>query len=273
MMETKGFNTWGEFEEQVCRPLAKNSNGKIWFRGHADVNWELESTLHRKCKSYDLKKYLSEIGKFYTKAKSFANLPWELDHYNFDLKQWDDFTDVSEPGVIRIVKPIIEYMAYLRHHGYPSPLLDWTSSPYVAAFFAYSEDVKNVNEVAIFRYQEMPEGKKFVDYDEGYIVETVDYPIETHKRHFLQQSHYAVALQNVDGYDQFVSFEDVSYRSNKDGEDCGNSQDVIVKYVLPKSERKKVLRSLDLMNISYLSLFDDEQALVDTLALQTFDLK
>lgn len=31
------------------------------------------------------------------------------------------------------------FMTRLRHHGFPSPLLDWPQSPYIAAFFAFNK--------------------------------------------------------------------------------------------------------------------------------------
>src|SRR5690606_2110705 len=54
--------------------------------------------------------------------------------------------------------PAYDFLVYLRHHGFPSPLLDWTRSPYVSAFFAFRQ--ARTSRVAIYVYQEAPRGFK-----------------------------------------------------------------------------------------------------------------
>ena len=265
------MKSWEEFEEQVCRSFIKKGDGAMLFRGQPNGRWKLESTLYRKCDDYILGKYLYQIGDFYNKAKVFADLPWNLDVYDFGFSKWKGLVEASDIEKIRHLKQIVEYMVYLRHHGYPSPLLDWSRSPYVAAFFACCQDSEKADTVAIFQYQQSPNGIR-CGIDCGYDIRVINYPIETHRRHYLQQSCYIVALKTSSECDEFCSYEKIAEESNEEAGQYGSSQDVIIKYTLPKSERKKILNSLDAMNISYLSLFGDEQALIDTLALQIFEL-
>ena len=54
---------------------------------------------------------------------------------------------------------------------------------------------------------------------------------------------------------------------------CKTNQDELVKYILPTSEKGKVLRKLELMNVTALSLFGSEESLMETLAYQQIGKK
>ncbi|HQU28819.1 MAG TPA: hypothetical protein PKZ24_06645, partial [Nitrospirales bacterium] len=49
------------------------------------------------------------------------------------------------------------------------------------------------------------------------------------------------------------------------------SQDQLTKFILPKSERTKVLEKLNLMNVNAYSLFGNEKGLMETLAYKEIE--
>jgi hypothetical protein len=157
--------------------------------------------------------------------------------------------------------PAYGYMAYLRHHGFPSPLLDWTDSPYIAAFFAFRECRNGCDFVAIYIFAEKPNGYKVYSSDAGSIY-SFGPIVESHNRHFLQKSRYTICVK----YDQewyFCPHESAFQRDH-------TKQDVLWKISIPATERTKVLNMLDEYNLNAFSLFGSEESLMETLALRNF---
>jgi LytS/YehU family sensor histidine kinase len=152
-------------------------------------------------------------------------------------------------------------MIYLRHHQFPSPLLDWTKSPFIALFFAFNS-ISDAKTVAVFAYQETKTGGK--DWSDSQpSMAFINKSVRAHKRHHLQQSCYTVCLQEIDGHMYYVKHEQGLNRND-------SNQDVITKYVLPVTLRKEVMGKLDLMNINEYSLFSEDESLVKSLANRVF---
>jgi hypothetical protein len=101
---------WAQFMDYVsslkgCRYL---------FRGQNEP-WRLRTSFHRRGRA-DLGRFLNE------------DVPALYKHLSARTKHVFNLNNPDENGA---------FFNLIQHHGYPTPLLDWTYSPYVAVFFAY----------------------------------------------------------------------------------------------------------------------------------------
>ena len=263
-MEQHDLRNWKEFEEQItllegCRTRRKTETSlhvsPLLFRGQSDASWRLTTTLERvTAKPVTLRQYYRAISGAKSQIEVFTGTQWDVPSLP-EYESWLSSERTLTPGKF----PGYEYMVYLRHHGFPSPLLDWSSSPYVAAYFAFAHARTSNERVAIFAYWEYPGSGKLWSASQPHIHGLGPY-VRGHKRHFLQRSEYTVCLV----FDQVHR-----YGPHEEAFATGEEQqDLLWKFTLPATERVEVLRLLDRYNLNAFSLFGSEESLMETLALR-----
>jgi len=120
--------TWEEFEQEVRVLRApknrENMDPLPLFRGQENSDWPLHTTLDRtKQRGMLFAEYFRRISKIRPEIESFTDRKWKLPEYpavQRDANEYDSFSLQMTSGRL----PAYAYMAYLRHHGFPSPLLD-----------------------------------------------------------------------------------------------------------------------------------------------------
>jgi len=275
-MQEINLNSWEEFEEKIKslenNRLQQESTSKFLYRGQGDHNWSILTTLERNWQGegLSLKNYHHLIFVVKPQIESFTGVNWNILSYPDQFEKWLNENDTLIPhafGSSIDFQDTYSYMVYLRHYGFPSPFLDWSSSPYVAAYFAFRRQAarcKNNVSIYVFLESTSPIGLKSRCSNEPYIYRFGPY-IRTDRRHFLQQSQYTICIMH-DGEWKWAPHEKAFARYDTD-------QDLLWKFNIPYSERLKVLRLLDGYNINALSLFGSEESLMETTALREIHLR
>lgn len=280
--------TWEEFQLRITRDLPQESltllqtncpndwqelqakgilENNFLYRGQGGATWKLSTTLERKSKNpdYCVIGYIELISKVWDEFKS--QFPNEGPNGQVDiigLKQ-----DLARRGEghwnFYLPNEIYEIMATLRHFGFPSPLLDWTNTQDVAAYFAFSNS-NSEDPVSIFVYLEKPLGIKRGSAMGPYIISTsnpekiMPRPIV---RHMNQKAEHTLCIKKDSGKFYFCSHEGLPDMSS---DHC----DLLWKFNIPQDERMKVLDQLRNKGISDSTLYATPDQLVKELTLKYF---
>jgi hypothetical protein len=258
------LSSWEEFQQCAAAfedPTRKRYD-EVWFRGQSDARWPLHTSLERRStKTRAVSEYLNLISEIRPAIETFTGGSFSIpDRLEIELACRDARMILDDR-----LRGCATYLAHLRHGGFPSPLLDWTHSPYVAAYFAFHH-ARHDGDVAIYAYREWTSTLKVGGSDRARIV-SFGPIIKTHKRHFRQQSRYTSCIKFEGGQWFFAPHDEVFGQKNH------FKQDLLWKMTIPAKERLKVLRFCDKVNLNEFTLFDSDEALLEMQAMRVFDLR
>lgn len=268
-MKIENINCWEEFEPKLEEIKSQYLDSQILYRGQSKDYWDLETTLERFGKvGISFENYLDFTLRCVNQIESKIKMKFNLPTKDIIIREINTHNNSFELHL----QPY-KYWIYLRHHRFPSPFLDWTSCPQIAAFFAFASQNKT-ERCSIYIYIERPLGIK-VHSDPGPRIWLMGPDIEAHKRHFLQKSWYTMALKAKKVRPDMTEYHKHEIISHEEiFESSDDTQDLIIKITIPRKERIKVLQYLDKNDINQHSLFDSEnsfnfeESLMQTLAFK-----
>jgi hypothetical protein len=216
---------WSEYMKYV----AELKGRRYLFRGQ-DGPWRLRTSFHRTGRA-DLNRFLSEDIQSLRK------------HLSARTRHFFRLEIPDELGA---------FFNLVQHHGYPTPLLDWTYSPYVAAFFAYRraprERAMQSKTTEIVRIHVLDQSQWKNDYQQlllllfpGPHVSIAEFISIENERMIPQQA--ASTLSSIDDIETYIRSKETENKKYLSAID------------LPAAERDQVMEDLSYMGITAGSLF------------------
>jgi FRG domain len=224
------YNTWRDLKRDLLSELFEDGvfrRDRYLFRGMGSADWKLQPAFDRR---------FSYLGPD-QRLRVWADL----------IEQWR--RGCEEHGHAQeAAREEVALWALGQHHGLPTRLLDWSTSPYIAAFFAFQECLENMprrySHVAIWiLHLDNPVWAK----DQG--VEIVSAPSLGNVRLKNQSGKFTLSHTHFASLEEYVA-------------ECGSGV-ALTKVVLPAAEAVPALPDLDSMGINSYHVYPDLGGLAD----------
>lgn len=225
--------SWAEYKSIAASDL--ELNGAMIYRGQRISTWGLVSSVHR-----------TALVRSIPELNDYAN--YMLPRVHDALEAW-----VGRSWDLNNALGLAEFLAFAQHNGFPTPLLDWTESPYIAAYFAF-EGVNHfrpqTEDVAIFAFNQNAWAATFKQ-----LYDFADFTPHVSVLRPRLVGNHKLAMQQ--GCFTVTNVPDVELhiRHNE-----SNERKFLAKYELDVRERPRVIRELTLMGISAIQLMPSIEA-------------
>lgn len=217
------FPNWEHFKTKISEHLFPNQmfrRGKYLFRGHSDPSWKLVPTFDRMFANQSRSRRLLIADELLVRFK----------------RSLEGFTLPAEALASDSM-----LLAMGQHYGLPTRLLDWTESPYIAAFFAF-------NRSALWGAVDQRVTIWVLDsenpiWSTHYGVEIIDVPSFGNQRIRNQSGKFTLSKT------PFAALEDYVEAHGDDG--------ALQRYMLPASDSTRALADLDAMGIHHATVYPE----------------
>jgi len=212
--------TWNEFKVDLMAELYDGSfqKGKYIFRGQSNSDWELKSSFDR----------------VFEDVKVAAQI---LNEFKNDCERYD----LSHSSVLG---DNLKINALGQHFGLPTRLLDWTYSPYIAAFFSFSDINVNGYDCEYVAIWCLDSTNEIFNQELGLEIVTI-------KQVGNQR------LRNQDGVFTYLKSTDRDLEQFIRKIDIKNESPILRKILIHKSELEVAINDLDAMGINNLKIYPD----------------
>jgi FRG domain len=234
---------WGIYKERRALDVHK----RYLYRGQ-NRPWRLRTSFHRTRRA-DLQRFINEdIPALHRQLSARTK-------HVFNLQIGD------ENGA---------FFNLVQHHGYPTPLLDWTYSPYVAAFFAYRNITNKqaakaapADRVRILVFDQAEWRRDFIQIPQlilpfGFHVSLGEFIAIENERMIPQQA--TSMITNIDDIEGYIQ----------------SKQSAAKKYLwaidLPMSDRRQAVSELSYMGITAGSMFPGLDGACEELRERNFEI-